>query len=83
MHDKLDYNFDRLFEPVYNYMDALDDEYNGLYSAELVYEINSFIDENHSFEEVVEKREHFQVRKEKKKLNEQIVINIYNKLNLF
>ncbi|KAK6642963.1 hypothetical protein RUM43_004465 [Polyplax serrata] len=60
VHKTLDENMENLFSPINAYLDKLDLEYSGLYSEELVYEINMFIDENHTFEEVVEKREHFQ-----------------------
>lgn len=47
--------------PIVDYIDELDAEYSGLYSEDLVRDINQFIDEDHTFEEVVQKREIFQV----------------------
>lgn len=67
VHDRLEANLNKMMAPLNSYLAELDEEYSGLYSEELVYEINMFIDENHTFEEVVEKREHFQVRRLKKK----------------
>lgn len=61
VHEKLYINIQNILKPIREYISELDSKYNGLYSEELVYEINMFIDENHTFEEVVEKREHFQV----------------------
>lgn len=62
-HRKLQENLERLMKPVDDYIEELGEQYSGLYSEELVNKINQFIDEDHTFEEVVEKREYFQVGK--------------------
>lgn len=60
-HQKLQENLEKIMKPVDEYIRKLEEEYSGLCSAELVHEINHFIDQDRSFEEVVEKREYFQV----------------------
>lgn len=60
-HKKLQENLEKLMKPIDDYIEDLGEQYSGLYSEELVNKINQFIDEDRTFEEVVEKREYFQV----------------------
>lgn len=60
-HERLQENLETLMKPIDDYIAKLDQEFNDLYSEDLVNEINLFIDEDHTFEEVVEKRQIFQV----------------------
>lgn len=74
LHETLENNLNRAFNPIITYLHSFQDEYVGLYGPEMYDNITVFLTEEKTFEEFLEKVDEF---KEYKSKLQSVVANVY------